>query len=233
MKKVLLISLLVSFTAIAAAQNVTVYHDGNAIADNDTVEISTNATTALYYPSFYNNTDNSMEAVIIFELTNNSNIFAMSVCTGELCNNGGTSAPFTINSQEMYTDAHAEFYIPDNSEPAIFKMKVKKAPSGTTYSTTYLKVSKESVEIEEVAGRTTFKAFPNPATGSTNICYSLNSDKGTLVLYNLMGAAVREIPLTTQQGVVQLSLDGLPSGVYMYGIRNGQNMENMKKIVVK
>ena len=76
--------------------------------------------------------------------------------------------------------------------------------------------------------------LPNPASSQTTIHYSLpTGNQGKLVLYNLLGSKVRELPLH-QQGSTTIDLSNIPAGVYMYSlVIDGQNIQTKKLLVTR
>lgn len=73
--------------------------------------------------------------------------------------------------------------------------------------------------------------FPNPSTGSTSIKYKLDSNKGQLVIMNMLGKKVMEYSLENNSGDLMVK-EKLQAGVYFYALySNGRIIANKKMIV--
>ena len=61
--------------------------------------------------------------------------------------------------------------------------------------------------------------YPNPAKDLLSIDYHGNSDiSRQFLMFNAQGQMVRQITLPPDQGITQLILNGLPSGIYWYSV---------------
>ncbi len=88
--------------------------------------------------------------------------------------------------------------------------------------------------IRELSGKATItNASPNPADGLTSLSYNLNSAKDArLVIYNVLGTAVKEIKLTDKSSTLIITTSDLKSGVYFYSlIADGKSVASKKLIV--
>ncbi len=62
-------------------------------------------------------------------------------------------------------------------------------------------------------------ASPNPADGFTKISYNLNSSRDAkIVIYNVLGSAVKEIKLNDVQNTLTISTADFKQGVYFYSL---------------
>ena len=73
---------------------------------------------------------------------------------------------------------------------------------------------------------------PNPATTNVEVSYTLPEDmtSATLVMTNTLGVNVMTAHLDGDNGKTTLSLEELPSGIYFYTIRCGENVKTGKLI---
>ena len=73
---------------------------------------------------------------------------------------------------------------------------------------------------------------PNPATTNVEVSYTLPEDmtNATLVMTNTLGVNVMTAHLDGDNGKTALSLEELPSGIYFYTIRCGENVKTGKLI---
>ena len=76
------------------------------------------------------------------------------------------------------------------------------------------------------------KIYPNPATTKVEVSYTLpeNETNATLVMTNALGINVMTKQLDGANGKMTLSLEDIPSGIYFYSIRCGENVKTGKLI---
>lgn len=74
------------------------------------------------------------------------------------------------------------------------------------------------------------ESYPNPAQDVAKINYALTAgwNKAELMVYSMLGAQVRKIDLTEDQGTIKMNVANLPSGMYFYTL-----MVDDKSIVTK
>ena len=86
----------------------------------------------------------------------------------------------------------------------------------------------------ELTSETVFEVelSPNPATTNVEVSYTLPEDmtNATLVMTNTLGVNVMTAHLDGDNGKTALSLEELPSGIYFYTIRCGENVKTGKLI---
>lgn len=75
-------------------------------------------------------------------------------------------------------------------------------------------------------------ASPNPANNLTNINYNSPNINSRIIIYNLLGVAVKEIKLTGKQGALIITTSDLIQGVYYYSLISGEKTLATKKLVV-
>jgi hypothetical protein len=76
-------------------------------------------------------------------------------------------------------------------------------------------------------------AYPNPATSSFSIDYSVNlNSSARLVVRNLIGIKVREEVLSGTDGKAKFDVSDLPEGIYLYSVEiDGKNISAKKMLV--
>ena len=76
---------------------------------------------------------------------------------------------------------------------------------------------------------------PNPNNGAATISYILprGSEKGDIIIYNLSGKEVKQYVVDNAFGSLTLSTADLPSGIYLYQLKAGNNSQTKKMIVIK
>ena len=86
----------------------------------------------------------------------------------------------------------------------------------------------------EMTSDTAFKVelSPNPATTNVEVSYTLpeGMTSATLVMINALGVNVMTVHLDGNNGKTTLSLEELPSGIYFYTIRCGENVKSGKLV---
>ena len=77
-------------------------------------------------------------------------------------------------------------------------------------------------------------AFPNPATGTTKITYSLKNDarSGKILVHNMLGALVKTIELKEKFATLEIPLAELQSCIYFYSMEVDSKTIATKKLVV-
>jgi hypothetical protein len=79
--------------------------------------------------------------------------------------------------------------------------------------------SDRNSDSKRIVGQSLIRVFPNPAKDLLSIDYQGIGDfGGQFLVFNAQGQTVRGVTLPSNQGVVQLSLIGLPDGVYWYSV---------------
>lgn len=234
MKKALLLTLLVSCFGFAQAQSLSFLYNNEPVGEGDTLTLHATANNELEFaPAIRNNDDADRVCKIHCEKMNSTTTEIMSVCTGLLCKTGYTSAPFNLQGNYTYGEAHIDFLVPQDAAAGLFKITVYDTLNQSTKATMYVNVYPHSAGIAENAGNSVLSAYPNPATSQVRIDYSLTKENATLVIYSMSGRKVREMSLDANAGSITLDVSSFASGIYMYGIVSGNTNTPLKKLVVK
>ena len=77
--------------------------------------------------------------------------------------------------------------------------------------------------------------YPSPAANFTSINYSLpqNATNSKLVVNNLLGSKIMEIPINKQSGTITISTEELKSGIYFYSFYSNDMLISTKKLIIK
>lgn len=90
------------------------------------------------------------------------------------------------------------------------------------------------VGINEVDNTAKLSAYPNPTTGQIMIDYTIKEQaNAALVIYNINGQQVYIQALDAAQASVNISLEDMPKGVYMYRIEAPNYQSLSRKIVLQ
>jgi hypothetical protein len=76
------------------------------------------------------------------------------------------------------------------------------------------------------------KYFPNPATNNLNISYPLSSDNRYFYLMDVNGRVILQRDLTPGSSENRISLEGIPSGVYLTEIRDDKIHFGKNKLII-
>lgn len=93
----------------------------------------------------------------------------------------------------------------------------------------------QSVNVDELSKSVQLStAAPNPASANTMISfdYGYRPSNGQLVIHDMMGKKVKEIPVEDRFGVLVLNVEDLPEGIYLYMITDSNRILDTKKLVV-
>ncbi|MBS1635299.1 MAG: T9SS type A sorting domain-containing protein [Bacteroidetes bacterium] len=79
-----------------------------------------------------------------------------------------------------------------------------------------------------------FILFPNPNNGEMQILYSLHDSKlANIAIYDMTGKQVYMKGLTKDSNLMQISIDGLPAGVYYYTVKgDGSKILKTDKLII-
>lgn len=125
-------------------------------------------------------------------------------------------------SQNIAALLHAapEKTIVQNIEAKVSLQADDNFPSGILFSGEEIKVS---------------NIYPNPASSHATIDYDIMvpDTHAKVVIYNLLGNKVTEIPLEKEETNTKVSIDPLENGIYFYSLHVNGKQVAAKKMVVK
>jgi len=78
-------------------------------------------------------------------------------------------------------------------------------------------------------------AYPNPTSGEFTIEHSLynQASDARLIIYNLLGASLRSIPIDVNKSKTAVDISGLSSGIYLYSLEVDGRISSTQKIIIK
>ncbi len=231
MKKTLFFSLLISFAFFSQAQISLIYNGAN-LSDGDTVHLQTNDREVAFQPTIVNSGSTDRVCIMKGSWSVSPEDVVVSMCAGIHCNTGLKSSPFKVTANSEYGDGHVEFYFPSGSTTCLLKFSVYDTAETSVRTEVYLYID-EPVNINAVTESDKLCAFPNPSSNFVTIRYTLKYDEGAIILYNMSGTKVSETPVNGNEGTIRIDVSKLPTGVYMYGIRDRKRISTMHKLVVK
>ncbi|MBQ9473136.1 MAG: T9SS type A sorting domain-containing protein [Bacteroidales bacterium] len=251
MKKCLffIVALMLSFTALRA-QNFYFVYEGDTLTYGDTVvylygDHRADLEDVEFMVEFglLNGSDDTLTTQISIEQVSQNEAFAAtSVCAG-MCVEGTVSTPFDVPAHGIFSDIQAHFecrhptgIVRGNND--VFRVQTG-APSDAKSGEGcfYLKIesSISGGGIADAYAAAALRAWPNPAKGQVSVAYELpaGTSDAELVVLNALGQQVLALPLNAAEGSAVISLQSLPQGLYLYGIRGDNNASPMRKLIVR
>jgi len=118
-----------------------------------------------------------------------------------------------------------------------FKLEFWTEENKADIFTLYVEINILGVGVKENKhGNSSLSAFPNPAPAHSNINinYALaeKSQNNRLIIRNILGCEVMNIPLNPHQNSISLDISPLVSGVYFYAIENKNHISIVKKLII-
>jgi hypothetical protein len=90
---------------------------------------------------------------------------------------------------------------------------------------------------EQSTASATLTAYPNPVMANTpvNVSYTLaqKSNANYLVVKNIMGMEVMRLPLNPNENHLLMDVSSLTSGIYFYAIESKNQIQIVKKLIIK
>ena len=89
--------------------------------------------------------------------------------------------------------------------------------------------------VDEINTNVTLSnAYPNPANKLVNFDYDLQgSNKGKVVIYDLLGSVVKDIEIPGNYGSLKLNTFDLVEGIYFYSLLINNEVIKTRKLIVK
>ena len=237
MKKVLSIVSLIAMAMIANAQTFTLTHEGNAVAEGSNVAVETHsyndpAHDDAHVNLLLTNVDTYDGSWKIMTSAPSSNTFSVSSVCGDNCMTG-TQANVSVAAGANHTIS-IHFDVPENVVSGTTESFVVKLHNNTTdvddltfnIDLTYT----SSSSINEAVANVT-KVYPNPAVSNVTVEYAVEGT-AQFVMVDVAGREVMQ-QYVSGNGSMNLNVESLHKGVYLYGIRQGNKSFSMKKLVVK
>jgi hypothetical protein len=119
-----------------------------------------------------------------------------------------------------------------------FKLEFWTKEDQTDMFTLYVEINLPDVGVKENKNATaSLLAYPNPASAHSNIniSYTLadKNDGQRLVIKNILGATVMNIPLNPYDNNISIDASTLKPGAYFYAIENKNQISIAKKLIIK
>lgn len=162
-------------------------------------------------------------------------------CWGLLCiawlpgSYNATSEVVYMEPGEVNNSFKAKYRHHGNAGASVFRYcfyEVNGAVPQVCHTVTYaVDVEVNVNDLSAVGGE--MQVFPNPIEHVGTVSYRFNQapNKGKMVIYNTVGAKVKEIALKNQQGVIYVGGEEFASGVYFCSIEDNGVVHKTARIV--
>ena len=229
-KTTLLVSLLFSFY-MSEAQNLTATNATTPVAgdvlnsDLDaTVTIHNNSSVAL---------DVMVERTVNTLATGQASYFCWDQCYGETTSTSDSPMNIAANSPIYVFHGHLRPYGYAGQSSVTYNFYDQNAPSNSV-SVTFVYDITTGIQNPGVSiVNHLSEASPNPANNLASISYNTaGKTDARIVVYNLLGKAVKEIKLNEKQGALVLVTSDLGQGIYYYSLVAADKMLATRKLVV-
>jgi hypothetical protein len=132
------------------------------------------------------------------------------------------------------TEVQNYSFVDKNLQNGLYTYRLKQVD----YDGTFTYSQEAEADLKVVKSFALEQNFPNPFNPATTIKYSLPSQAAvTLKIYNVLGENVVTLlnNATQEAGIHSVNFDAsnLPSGVYMYSIQAGSNIQSKKMLLMK
>ena len=163
----------------------------------------------------------------------NGNTFSVASVCGNICNTGNHSVATVPAGESKVVSAH--FSVPCETAVGTAETFVVSLVNKTTSNEDFafnvtITYKGNSITDVQTIDNTVF-AYPNPATDNVYVSYSIKGC-GQLVVTDITGRQILEQPVNND-GIISINVERFHKGVYLYGIRTGNSLGEMKKLVVK
>jgi hypothetical protein len=157
-------------------------------------------------------------------------------CWGGACFPAATAlAPFTIPFFPGESDTTLEAKVDPRGVAGMSTVSYRFFDSGNptdsvsiTYHYTFSTVGVDEL-IQESSLST---ASPNPADRITSITYSTGAGSSKLVITNLLGSLIKEVPIRERQGAIVLGTGEMSNGIYIYTLWTEGRPLASKRLIV-
>jgi hypothetical protein len=242
MKKLVLASVSVLFTAALSAQSFSISGVEGSVTNGSTIVYYVDQATSLETHDFdvHNISGNAITAKVRKAVQSQASANSLFYfCTDQLC-----YAPSTNVSSNVSIAAGGQFllvtdFTPDNTNGvSVVRYSVFNTanPSDSMYFFIEYHVSPTGIAAHTNVKASIGSPMPNPAASVFNMNYNLGSSFGTgtakMVIYNMLGEAVRTETLSDAEGTFRMDVSVLDNGVYFTSLEVNGKQLSTKRLVV-
>jgi hypothetical protein len=129
-----------------------------------------------------------------------------------------------------------ELHLRPNDKFGLCKFQIDFMVPGESM-TLFVEIKVEPLGINEQGTTASLSAYPNPAPANStiNVSYALadNSNNQHLVIRNIIGAEVINLPLNPFENNIRIDAALLKPGVYFYTLESNSRISVAKKLIIK
>ncbi len=243
MKKVLLsIVLLFSIYFVGHTQGLEIYHDGELVGDTILLYDDGNPDYELVFECNVKNTTDAVVRVGVIRynidtVTGTENSFCWAgYCTGKEVDTSLSNLVIPAGQSSHDGDFSGHYIANEKYGITIVKYTFYDIGNADVRDSVVVKYKYSPVGVSENAfsGVSFSNAYPNPATNSVSIDYSLaNAQKASVKVINLLGNVVKSVNLPAGSGKATIDVSNLTQGVYFYSVVVDGNVMKTKKLIIK
>ncbi len=178
------------------------------------------------------------EFVISFDVNNTDNFTVTGTITNSSCATCTTGAiDVTIN--EIVPDAPYTFSWSNGETteditglmPGTYTLTVTGA-SGCHVIIDFVVGDNDDVSIDNNGSEWLIEVYPNPARNNVTIAYNFYNDDNVIMnMTNMLGEIVRSEQIVTSDGIIEMDIKSLQSGVYFINLTNGETTQTIKFVI--
>ncbi len=248
MKKILTSVLVLMFVSNTFGQNLRIFDLGVDVT-NDTITVPVMAGSAAVNDLEIHNVTSSAVTFkvgrIISPIDSCANVY---FCTGTLCYSPQTATTWyptgsgqTINAMSNLPSGPGTYGIAAHYDvcPTFcntdFTVKYVLYNTFGTPDTSFVTINYVCTSgIDENAQEVNAIAFPNPASSTLSINYSIKEsyNHGKIIVFNMLGKQVKELVISDKQAVAKLNVSDLTAGIYFYSLVIDDKTMVTKKLIV-
>jgi hypothetical protein len=246
MKKIITFFCFVSVVFDGYSQNLHLFV-GSTDVNNTTIDINvTDGLDFVYDIDIHNTSTNAITYKITRVILNGTlgTDCSVNFCTGTTCYPPKTDTSWTmpqgaiIGSNSNLTGAsgistHFVEGTPATENSIYYKIFDVSNTNDSAVVTLHYKIATGINEFEKTGGSIS-NAFPNPSNTTIAVNYNLNesTQKGKIILYDMLGKVVKEAVLTDKLGVFKMDVSELNAGVYFYALQVSNKNLVTKKLII-
>jgi hypothetical protein len=161
-----------------------------------------------------------------------SNSFCWGLCYPPTTDTSAVSVD--IDAGGMYTEFSGDYY-PDGNEGASTIKYTYFDELNPSDKISVLVVYSTLVGIDDPVDYKLSAAYPNPANNFVKFDYDISeiSDNSKVVIYNLLGSAVKEVRIDNSFGSLKINTSDFNEGIYFYSLVVNNEPTKTQKLIIK
>ncbi len=243
MKKLILLFAGVLFTSFIFGQSLSLSDDqGNPFTPGQTFYVIGEPSIGPQIPVHIYVTNNAGAALDVKIARTEDNVLpgvTDEFCWGGACFPPGTDTSFlaaTIDPGQTNTEFEAKYTHNDQFGESTYTYTWydENNPSDQVSLVVIYKLSNVGISESLINNISISEAYPNPANAYTFFDYDIpvNTSNASIIVTNLLGAVVREIPVTGSNGKIRINTSDLENGLYFGSLKVENRIASTQRLVV-